>query len=78
MKSGFAPRPLGVRHKGEKVKFGPNPSPNKPTHAPRFESCGSSGFATLAFAHSAQPYCPRQRTRVYPGRGLALSARATS
>jgi hypothetical protein len=23
----------------------------------------SSGFASLAFAHSAQPHCPRQRTR---------------
>ena len=26
---------------------------NKPTHAPRLKSCGSSGFAPLAFAHSA-------------------------
>ncbi len=25
---------------------------------------------------TTQPHCPRQRTRVYPGRGLALSARA--
>ena len=29
-------------------------------------------------ARSAQPHCPRQRTRGYPSRGLALSARATS
>ena len=51
---------------------------NSPTHAPRFVSLGSSGFASLAFAHSAQPHCPRQRTRINPYRGLALSARATS
>jgi hypothetical protein len=29
-------------------------------------------------ARSAQPHCPRQRTRVDPSRGLALLARATS
>ena len=31
---------------------------NKPTHAPRFSSCGSSGFASLAFAHSASATLP--------------------
>ena len=35
-----------------------------------------SGFAPLR--RGAHPHCPRQRTRIYPSRGLALSARATS
>ena len=33
----------------------------------------SSGFASLAFARSAQPHCPRQRTRLDPSCGLAIS-----
>ena len=70
------PRPPGVRR--ALVKKANRTAPNRPVRARRFLSLGSSGFASLAFAHSAQPHCPRQRTRIYPSRGLALSARATS
>ena len=33
---------------------------------------GSSGFASLAYAHSAHPHCPRQRTRYILKRGGSL------
>ena len=70
------PRPPGVRCADvneEQFVLAHNSLPKLAVY-----SYGGSGFASLACAHSAQPNCPRQRTRINPCRGLALSARATS
>jgi hypothetical protein len=51
------------------------------TSLPALGPCSPGGPRVSLRSHgarSAQPHCPRQRTRVNPVRGLALSARATS
>ena len=77
------PRPLGVRRANvveEQIvkRLTSLPALLVKTGLILYKGRSSSGFAALAFARSAQPHCPRLRTRANPYRGLALSARATS
>jgi hypothetical protein len=60
------------------VKSQGEPAPNQPIRARRLYPGAPRVSLRSHNARSAQPHCPRQRTRANPRRGLALSARATS
>jgi hypothetical protein len=74
------PRPSGVRHEKKKsVKgWGKKLHLTSTAHARRVYPRAPRVSLRSHGARSAQPHCPRQRTRVDPSRGLALLARATS
>ena len=71
------PRPPGVRRADDNEEQNVQRLTSPPTllalyPVARRASLRSHSLTTL------QPHCPRQRTRILLGRGLALSARATS
>ena len=73
-----SPSGRSVRRKKSVLDWAKNQHLTSTAHARRLYPCAPRVSLRSHDARSAQPHCPRQRTRVYPGRGLALSARATS